>query len=142
MWYLFKVYELYRSTSFVGQSLNVYSTSLKFSEMFLCRSFYYCLQPVNLVRLNKSQFCSTSTCWRKKKKDVSVFQDFPHQDPNMNPLIHKRLRKEKHDKSFKVKENSKLLKVSLIGWEDKAFCLNMRTIWYEYFMNRFFKDPV
>jgi len=70
---------------------------------------------VNLVRLNKSQFCSTSTCWKKKKKDVSVFQDFPHQDPNMNPLIHKRLRKEKHDKSFKVKENSKLLKVSLIG---------------------------
>ena len=48
----------------------------------------------------------------KRKKDYSVFKEFPYQDPKMNPLQHKLMKTERKSESS---VNSKVLRVSLLG---------------------------
>ena len=66
--------------------------------------------------LHASNFCNSPLVFqRKKKPDVTVFQDLEPQDSTVNPYIHKKLKRQKFHKNFPVLDNSKVLKVSIIG---------------------------
>ena len=70
---------------------------------------------LNLKQLqHSSSYTRTFThsrVWRKKKRDLDVFSQFPNEDPLVNPLQHKILKTE----LVKSPVNSKLLKVSILG---------------------------
>ena len=51
----------------------------------------------------------------RKRQNLNQFEEFPKEDPLLNPLSQKKLRRIKHDKKFDISEQSKLLRVSMIG---------------------------
>ena len=83
-----------------------------FSEMLVAR--HKLLWQSNLLFLTRN-FSYSPIVLRRKKRDVSVFQELEPQDSAVNPFIQKKLKRQQHHKDFPVSDNSKVLKVSIIG---------------------------
>ena len=58
---------------------------------------------------------SSSVLLGRKRQNLNQFEEFPKEDPILNPLCQKKLRRIKHDRKFEISEQSKLLRVSMIG---------------------------